>query len=70
LLSWQKPVIYLPIILAYHSAVGNFLNPNEVSAEVLLGFKLNMDFDRQYFDDIYDSVQGYCYSESLNNQNS
>lgn len=66
--SWQKPVAYLPVILGYHSVVGDFISLNEINAEVMLGFKLNIDFDRQYFEDVYAGVQGYCYSQAHLNQ--
>jgi hypothetical protein len=69
LFGWQKPVIYLPIILAYHSINGRFIGVQELNPEILLGIKLNMDFDRKYFDDVYSKVQGFCFSKSINRPN-
>jgi hypothetical protein len=65
--SWQKPVVYLPIILAYHSINGRFIRVQELNPEVLLGIKLNMDFDQTYFDDVFSCVQGFCYFNYSNN---
>jgi hypothetical protein len=65
--SWQKPVVYLPIILAYHSINGGFIQVQELNPEVLLGIKLNMDFDKTYFDDAFSCVQGFCYFNYSNN---
>uniref|UniRef100_UPI0040473F22 STY4851/ECs_5259 family protein n=1 Tax=Algoriphagus sp. TaxID=1872435 RepID=UPI0040473F22 len=68
--SWQKPVVYLPIILAYHSIHGRFIRVQELNPEVLLGIKLNMDFDQTYFDDVFSCVQGFCYfNYSTNSSN-
>lgn len=69
--SWQRPVVYLPIILAYHSINGRFIRVQELNPEVLLGIKLNMDFDQTYFDDVFSCVQGFCYfNYSTNSSNS
>lgn len=65
--SWQKPVIYLPVILAYHSVNGRLIKAIELNPEILLGFKLNMDFDKEYFDDVYSKIQGFCFTQYFNN---
>jgi hypothetical protein len=67
--GWQKPVIYLPVILAFHSVNGRLINPQELNPEILLGFKLNMDFDKVYFDDVYSMVQGFCFTHYYYNPN-
>ncbi|MEB2777480.1 STY4851/ECs_5259 family protein [Algoriphagus sp. D3-2-R+10] len=67
--GWQKPVIYLPVILAFHSVNGRLINAQELNPEILLGFKLNMDFDKEYFDDVYSMVQGFCFSQYFYNPN-
>jgi hypothetical protein len=59
----EKSVIFLPVILAYHSVNGNYILVNELSPEILLSFKLNMDFDRTYFDDVYAKIQGFCINQ-------
>lgn len=64
--NWQKPVVYLPVILAYQSTESRFIKINELSPETLLGIKLNMDFDRTYFDDVYSKVQGFCFQKYFN----
>jgi len=65
--NWQKPVVYLPVILAYQSINSWFIQIKELSPETLLGIKLNMDFDRTYFDDVYSKVQGFCFNNYFNN---
>jgi hypothetical protein len=60
---WQKPVIYLPVILAYQSVNSSFIKLYDLEPEVMLGIKLNMDFDREYFDDVYSKVQGFCLTQ-------
>jgi hypothetical protein len=65
--SWQKPVVYLPVILGYQSINSRFIKVNELSPEILLGIKLNIDFDKTYFDDVYSKVQGYCFNQYFNN---
>lgn len=65
--GWQKPVVYLPIILAYQSVKGRIIKVNELTPEILLGIKLNMEFDRTYFDGVYSIVQGFCFHQYLNN---
>lgn len=64
--NWQKPVIYLPVILAYQSVNSNFIKLYDLEPEVILGIKLNMDFDREYFDDVYSKVQGFCLTQYYN----
>lgn len=66
--GWQKPVIYLPAILAYHSVNGRFIDVQELNPEILLGIKLNMDFDKTYFDDVFSKIQGFCFTQYFNNQ--
>lgn len=66
--EFQKPVVFLPVIMAYHSVVGNHINVREeLKPEMLLGFKLNMDFDKAYFDDVYAKVQGFCINQFYKN---
>lgn len=69
LLEWQKPVIYLPVIMAYHSVNRNLIKALEFNPEILLGIKLNMDFDKTYFDDVYSKVQGFCFTQYYYNPN-
>ncbi|MEB2786516.1 STY4851/ECs_5259 family protein [Algoriphagus persicinus] len=69
LYGWQKPVIYLPLVLAYHSNNSRFINVHELRPEILLGIKLNMDFDKAYFDDVYSKVQGFFFSQSCSQAN-
>ncbi|GHB49074.1 hypothetical protein GCM10008106_32310 [Mongoliitalea lutea] len=64
LANWQKPVLYLPVILAYQSMNSRFIKVYELSPEILLGIKLNIDFDRDYFDDVYSKVQGFCFTHN------
>ena len=65
--NWQMPVVYLPIILAYHSINGRFIRVQELNPEILLGIKLNMDFDKTYFDDVYSLIQGFYFVQNFNN---
>jgi hypothetical protein len=65
--DWEKAIIYLPIILAYHSINGGFIQNQELNPEILFGIKLRMDFDQNYFDDVFSYVQGFCYfNNSIN----
>jgi hypothetical protein len=61
--NWQKPVVYLPVILAYQSVNSSFIKLYDLEPEIILGIKLNMDFDREYFDDVYSKVQGFCLTQ-------
>lgn len=65
--EFQKPVVFLPVILAYHSVHGKHIMVRELTPEILLGFKLNMDFDKTYFDDVYAKVQGFCINKFYKN---
>lgn len=64
---FQKPVVYLPVIMAYHSVKGNYINESEITPEILLGFKMNMNFDKIYFDDVFSKLQGFCIIQYFKN---
>jgi hypothetical protein len=65
--GWQKPIVFLPFILAYHSVNGKFILVQELTPEILMGIKLNINFDKKYFDDIYAKVQGFCITNFYRN---
>jgi hypothetical protein len=65
--EFQKSVVFLPVIMAYHSVNGNHIMVRELTPEILLGFKLNMEFDKTYFDDVYAKVQGFCINQFYDN---
>lgn len=64
--DWQKPAIYTPIILAYHSIYGDLILPEEMDKQIELGLLLNSEFDVDYFEQAYKISQKYFYSNFLN----
>jgi hypothetical protein len=63
--TWQKPVIYTPILFAYQAIEGDFINMNELSNQEKLGLSLNADFDSEYFNKAYDLAIKYFYTLHL-----
>ena len=61
--DWQKPVIYLPVIMAYQSVYGSFINHTELDARTKLGLWLTADFDQGYFKSAFDLCQSLFYSK-------
>ncbi|XOV94586.1 MAG: STY4851/ECs_5259 family protein [Bacteroidota bacterium] len=61
--NWQKPVIYLPVIMAYQSVYGNMINQTELDPKTKLSLWLTAEFDQDYFKSAFDLCQSFFYSK-------
>lgn len=60
--NFQKPVIYLPVIIAYQFAKGNFIDQSKIDEKTKLGLMLTAEFDEDYFRQAYHLSQIFFYS--------
>ena len=58
---FRQPVVYLPIILAYESVIGN--PENRYGSIRIFKIKKLRDFDEHWFDYVFNLIQGYWHHQ-------
>jgi hypothetical protein len=61
--DWEKPVAYLPYVLACHSVKPKLFDLDDLDAKQRFVLKQMVDFDKDYFVQIFNLVQGFQWTQ-------